>query len=545
MLDQTGGQILAAALVREGLDSVFALPGVQLDWAFDGLYEQREHVRVYHTRHEQATAYMADGYARTTGRVGVCMVVPGPGVLNAGAGLATAYACSSPVLCVSGQIDSRAIDRGLGLLHEISHQDAVLAAVTNWSARASSAAEIAGLVHSACARLRSGRPRPVALEIPANIFQQRVQARLLEPAEVIRHGGDPELLRRAADRLRHAERPVIYSGGGTLAAGAWAELQAVAEALEAPVVMSTDGRGALSDRHDLAHTGLTGETLVRDADLVLAVGTRFWQPARVWGVTCDVVRIDADHDEIDRHGPPWLGIVADAQCALASLRDLLDGYRPRRSRRAELRVLKDAAARRLEEFQPQAAFLAALRAALPDDAITVNDLTQVTFFGTVGWPVYAPRTFIGPGYQGTLGSAYATALGAQVGNPDRTVLAIAGDGGFMYTLGELATQRQHDLNVISIVFNDGAFGNVKRTQQLQFGGRLIASDLVNPDFAAVARAFSIDAEQVSQPAELAGALRSAVAARRPALIEVKVGPMSNAFPMAGRAGGLYPVLLDS
>jgi acetolactate synthase I/II/III large subunit len=487
---------------------------------------------------------MADGYARTTGRVGVCMVVPGPGVLNAGAGLATAYACSSPVLCVTGQIDSRAIDRGLGLLHEISHQEAVLASVTGWSARASSAAEIAGLVHSACARLRSGRARPVALEIPADVFQQRVQAGLGTRAGVIRQGADAELLERAAERLRRAERPVIYSGGGTLAAGAWAELRAVAEALEAPVVMSTDGRGALSDRHDLAHTGLTGETLVRDADLVLAVGTRFWQPARVWGVGCDVVRIDADRDEIDRHGPPWLGIVADAQCALASLRDLLDGHRPHSSRRAELRALKDAAARRLEEFQPQAAFVAALRAALPDDTITVNDLTQVTFFGTVGWPVYAPRTFIGPGYQGTLGSAYATALGAQVGNPDRTVLAIAGDGGFMYTLAELATQRQHDLNVISIVFNDGAFGNVKRTQQLQFGGRLIASDLVNPDFAAVARAFAIDAEQVSQPAALAGALRSAVAARRPALIEVKVGPMSNAFPMAGRAGGLYPVLLD-
>jgi acetolactate synthase-1/2/3 large subunit len=206
--------------------------------------------------------------------------------------------------------------------------------------------------------------------------------------------------------------------------------------------------------------------------------------------------------------------------------------------------MKEAAARQLLEFQPQAAFTAAIRTALPDDAITVNDLTQVTFFGTVGLPVYEPRTFIGPGYQGTLGSAFATALGAQAGNPDRTVVAIAGDGGFMYTLAELATQRQHNLPVISIVFNDSAFGNVKRTQQLQFGGRLIGSELVNPDFVAVARAFGVDAERVDTPAGLEAALGSAVVARRPALIEVSIGAMSNVFPLAGRAGGLYPVVLD-
>ncbi len=540
----SGGQALGAALVHEGVDSVFALPGVQLDWAFDGLYEQREHVRVYHTRHEQTTAYMADGYARTTGRVGVCMVVPGPGVLNAGAGLATAYACSSPVLCVTGQIDSRAIGRELGLLHEVRNQDAVLASVTQRTLRALGISDIAGLVHEAFATLCRGRPRPVALEVPPDVLMATGNYTLSQPAQASATAAEPDLVRAAAERLRRAERPVIYSGGGTLASGAWAELQRLAEALEAPVVMSVDGRGALSDRHDLAHTGLTGEALLQTADLVLAVGTRFWIPARVWGVTCDVIRIDADAAEVRRHGQAAIGIVADARSALASLCEALGDIGKRKSRRAELRMMKDAAVRRLEEFQPQARFTAAIRAGLPDDAITVNDLTQVTFFGTIGLPIYAPRTFIGPGYQGTLGSAFATALGAQVGNPDRVVVAIAGDGGFMYTLAELATQRQHELPVISIVFNDSAFGNVKRTQQLQFGGRLIGSELINPDFVAVARAFGIDAERVEAPTGLEGALRSAVAARRPALIEVTVGAMSNVFPLAGRAGGLYPVLLD-
>ena len=310
--------------------------------------------------------------------------------------------------------------------------------------------------------------------------------------------------------------------------------------------MSVDGRGALSDRHDLAHTGVTGQALVREADVVLGVGTRFWQPARVWGFSngAKVIRIDVDPSEIDRLGLPDVGIVGDARAVLAGLRDLLHGSISRPSRRAELRTRKDAATAHLSTFQPQAAFAQAIRAALPDDGITVNDLTQVTFFGTVGFPVYAPRTFIGPGYQGTLGAAFATGLGAQVGNPDRAVLAIAGDGGFMYSVAELATQRQHGLNVVSVVFNDGAFGNVKRTQEQTFSGRLIASDLVNPDFVALARSFGIDAERVTSPGGLEAAVRSALAARAPALIEVAVGPMSNVWPVIGPAGGVYPIMLD-
>jgi acetolactate synthase I/II/III large subunit len=545
MTTRTGGQLVVESLVRQGVESVFVLPGVQLDWILDGLYERREQIRVYHTRHEQTTAYMADGYARTSGQVGVCMVVPGPGLLNASAALATAFACSSPVLCVTGQVDSRTIDHGFGMLHEILHQENVLGSITAWSGRAAHADDIPGLVRHAFEQLRTGRPRPVALELPPDVLQQRTERAVAEPVVAPTLEPDPDLLRLAAGILRRAERPVLYSGGGTLASGAWAELTRLAELLEAPVVMSVDGRGALSDRHDLAHTGLTGEGLVAEADVVVAIGTRFWQPARIWGLPpgVQIVRIDADAAEIDRLGLAQLGIVADARAALAALCEELDGIVARPGRRAELREMKARAAEQLHAYQPQARFCAAMRSALPDDAITVNDLTQVTFYGTIGFPVYAPRTFIGPGYQGTLGSAFPTALGAQVANPDRAVVAVAGDGGFMYAVGELAMQRQHQLPVVSVVFNDGAFGNVKRTQQLQFDGHLIGSDLVNPDFVTLARAFGVDAERVAEPQALEGALRSAVAARRPALIEVAVGEMSNVFPLAGRAGGLYPVLL--
>jgi acetolactate synthase-1/2/3 large subunit len=544
----TGGQALVRALVAQGVTTLFALPGVQLDFVFDALYDVRDRLKVVHVRHEQATAYMADGYARTTGQPGVCLMVPGPGLLNASAGLATAYACSSPVVCLTGQVDSHAINAGYGLLHEVRDQDRILASLTKWSGRAAAPFQIPGLVERAFAEASSGRPRPVALELPPDVLQRaQDNVHAASRATIPRQHADPDLLRKAAELLRQSERPVIYSGGGTLTAAAWSELREVAEMLEAPVVMSVDGRGALSDRDDLAHTGVTGQALVQEADVVLGVGTRFWQPSRVWGLAAGarVIRIDADPAELSRHGQPEIAICADARLALSALRDHLDGLpKKRESRREELRARKSAADQHLSTFQPQADFTAAIRRALPDDGIAVNDLTQVTFYATVGLPIYAPRTFIGPGYQGTLGSAFATALGAQAGNPDRAVVALAGDGGFLYALAELATQRQHELNVVSIVFNDNAFGNVKRTQELAFGGRMLGSELVNPDFVAVGKAFGIDAERVDTGPRLEAALRSALAARRPALIEVSTGPMSNVWPVIGPAGGIYPIVVE-
>jgi acetolactate synthase I/II/III large subunit len=543
----TGGQALVQSLEREGLATLFGLPGVQLDWAYDALYEARDRIDVVHTRHEQATAYMADGYARTTGEIGACMVVPGPGLLNASAALATAYACSSAVLCVAGQIPTGAIDKGYGMLHEVDRQHELMGSFTKWVGRAERPAAVPGVVREAFRQLRTGRPRPVGIEVPADMLQMTEDVTLSEPAAAERSAGDPGLLRRAADLLRRAERPLIYSGGGTLMAGAWDELRTVAELLEAPVVMSTDGRGALSDRHELAHTGLSGMRLLPQADVVLAVGTRFFQPAVAWGLPpgAKVIRVDIDPDEIARHGAPTIGIVGDARGALAALRDLLDGAPRRPSRAAEMRAVREQAAALLAPIQPQAAYSAAIRAALPDDGILVADLTQVAFFATLGFPVYCPRTFIGPGYQGTLGSAFATALGAQVGNPDKKVVALMGDGGFLYNVQELATMRQRRLNVVAIVFNDNAYGNVRRTQREAFAGHVIAADLVNPDFVALAESFGVRGLRVDTPDALRSVLGDALAVKEPILIEVAVGEMPSAWHLVGPAGGGYPVLLPS
>lgn len=525
MVRLTGGQALVAQLRREGVDTIFGLPGVQLDWAFDALYANREQIKVYHTRHEQACSYMADGFARTTGKVGTCLVVPGPGLLNTAAGLSTAYACSSPVLCIAGQIQSDLIGVGRGLLHEINDQLEMIGSVTKWAVRAMAPAEIPGIVQEAFRQLRTGRPRPVEIEIPPDILQQEGEVELLDRAMVERSAGDPDLLEQAATLLRSARRPLIFAGGGVFGAEAWEEVRQLAESLQAPVVMTRNGRGVVSDRHYLALNSIAGRRLLPDADVVLAVGTRFLESVQ-WGLppAAKVIHVDIDDTEVRRNFEPAVGIVGDAKLALTRLLERVDGP-TRPSREAELTALKNEVNDLLFEIQPQAAYAEAIRAALPEDGIMVNESTQVGYFSNVGFPVYQPRTLINSGYQGTLGYGFATALGAQVGNPEKKVLSINGDGGFMYNVQELSTMKAHGINLVTVVFNDNAFGNVKRIQQETFDGRTIASDLYNPDFVKLAESFGIAGMRSRTPDELEGCLREAFASNQPVLIEAPVGAM--------------------
>jgi acetolactate synthase I/II/III large subunit len=536
----TGGQAAVQCLKVQGVDAVFGLPGIQLDWLFDALYQERETITMYHTRHEQAVSYMADGYARTTGRVGVCVMVPGPGVLNAMAGLATAYACSSPVLCLTGQIPSHQIGVGRGLLHEIKDQLVALRSVTKWAARANRPEEIPGLVREAYRQLQSGHTRPVAIEIPLDVLNAAAEVTVIDRVEIAPPPGDPEAMEQAARALGTAEHPIIFVGGGVLRAGAWEPLQHVAEMLQAPVVMSTSGRGAISDRHYLAHTMLGAQELLPQSDVVLVVGTRFLQPANsTWGPRegQTIIQIDIDPEEIGRNRPAAVGIVADARVALAELVERIPPHnRKRASRRDELQAHQQKARERLGSVQPQAAYAMAIRDALPDDGILVSESTQVGYWAQWGgFPVYQPRTLVTSGYQGTLGYGFATALGVQVGAPSRRVVSLNGDGGFMYNVQELSTMVRHRLPVVAIVFSDNAYGNVRRIQQESFGGRLIASDLANPDFVKLAESFGVDGFRARSPEELRDALRQALEGGRPSLIEVPVSEMPNPFPIF-RAG---------
>jgi acetolactate synthase I/II/III large subunit len=531
MTRMTGGRALVEMLCRHGIDTLFALPGVQNDALFVALYDAGDRIRVIHPRHEQAAAYMAFGYARAAGRPGAFAVVPGPGLLNTTAALATAYATNAPVLCLSGQIPSHLIGRGFGLLHEVPDQLAILRGLTKWAARINHPSEAGKLVDEAFRQLADARPRPVALEMPLDIMALESEVLLPAPAAPpAPPPPDPGLIDQAAALLAAAKQPMIYVGSGC--AEASAEVLAVAERLEAPVVTYTGGKGVLSDRHRLAQNLLAGHELWRTTDVVLAVGTRFNQPQTRWGLDNDikVVRIDLDPVEIGRIARPAIGLVADAKEALAALLAALPAA-GRATRRAELEGLKARTAARLERtLAPQCEYLAAIRAELPDEGIYVEDLTQVGYVGRLAFPVYAPRTYIHSGYQGTLGFSYATALGAKVARPDVPVVSVAGDGGFMYNVQELATAALHGIDVVAIVFADGAYGNVRRMQKNDYGNRLIAVDLLNPNFPKMAESYGIAGVRALSPADLRRELAAALKRSGPSLIEVPVGEMPDPWP---------------
>ena len=528
MARMTGGSALVEMLRRNGVDTVFALPGVQNDALFVALYDAGEVLRVIHTRHEQGAAYMAYGYARASGRVGAYAVVPGPGLLNTTAALSTAYATNTSVLCISGQIPSDLIGRGFGLLHEIPDQLGVLQTLTKWAARITHPTQTGQLVNEAFRQLRDGRPRPVALEMPLDVMALSTEVALPAPGEPPAITmPDLELIDKAAALLADARKPLLFVGGGAVAATQ--EVLAIAETLEAPVVSYTGGKGIVSDRHYLAQSALAGHELWREADVVLAVGTRLHQPQMRWGVDAylKLIRIDIDPTEITRILRPSLGIAADAKAALAALQHALERRNPRRqSRKEELEALKSRSLARLaDNLGPQCAYLQAIRAELPDDGIYVEDLTQVGYVGRVALPIYHPRSYIHSGYQGTLGSGFATALGAKVGRPDLPVVSVSGDGGFMYNVQELSTAVKHGIDIVAIVFADGAYGNVRRMQKEDYGNRLIGVDLHNPHFPKMAESFGVAGVRTTTPDGLRRELAAALKRRGTTLIEIAVGEM--------------------
>lgn len=534
----TGGQALVAMLQRQGVDTLFALPGIQLDGFFEALWDDRSSFNVYHTRHEQATAYMADGYARVAGKEGVFVVVPGPGLLNATAALSTAYSCNSPVLCVTGQIRSDMIEVGRGLLHEIPNQLTMIRSVTKHAERAIDPKAIPALVDTAFTQLRTGRPRPVEIEVPPDTLFAKTDIELLPATAPRQHSaGDPDLIAQAAKLLGEAKSPIIYAGGGIHRAGASAELLALAELLEAPVVVSRNGKGAISDRHYLAHGWIADRGLFEKADVIVSIGTRFtsdYDGARQLASGQTYIQIDIDDEEIGRNTKPNLAIVADAKGALTALVNQVPAHnRKRESRKDELTALKASIQARVDTIEPQAGFAKAIRAELPDNGILVSEMTQLGYYSSLAFPVYESNTFLAPGYQGTLGCGFCIALGAKVGKPDVPVISINGDGGFGFTMNELATMAQHKIGVVTIVFNDNAYGNVRRMQKYDYNNKLIASDLVNPDFMKMADAFGVAGRRASTASELQVAIRESIKADEPTLIEVPVEEMPNPWKELG------------
>ena len=526
MARMTGGEALVRTLQREGTRVMFGLPGVQLYGVMAALREARD-LRFIVTRHEQAVGYMADGYARAGGGYGVGLVVPGPGLLNTTAGLSTAYAASSPVLMISGQVPRANIGKNIGVLHEVNDQLDAIAPVTKWRRRVLEVAAVPAAVQEAVRQLKTGRPRPVEIELPPETMEDEGEVELLEPLRISRPAAHARDVERAAEMLLAASRPVIYAGGGVHGAGAHQVVADVAEYLQAGVAQSAEGKGAVSDHNDLSlGAAVYARSLLKayleKADVILVAGSRCALAGFLPGQ--QVIQIDVDPGEIGRNHPKTFGLVGDARATLEALLERLRAAAPPRpSRKAEREALRAEIAASANQ-EPQASITRALRAGTPEDTIVVAGMTQIGYYSRPFWPVYRPRTYLTSSYSGNLGYAFPTALGAKVACPDRPVIAICGDGGFLYNAQELATAAQYGINVVALVFNDNAYGNVARDLDESWGGSY-GAELRNPDFMKLAEAYGVVGMRATTGADVGLLVKQALDRNRPVLIEIPVGRM--------------------
>ena len=522
----TTAEATVSAMIAHGIDTIYALPGVHNDHLFDALFKAKDRIRTVHARHEQGAGYMALGAALATGKPQAYAVVPGPGLLNSATALLTAHGTNAPVLALVGQIAQAAIGRGYGHLHEIRDQAGIISRIVDSTARINDPSEAAPLVSAAFRAMHSGRPGPAVLECAMDMWGKSGAAAAPVPPEPTTEPPiDEDAIAAAADILAAARRVLIVTGGG--AQDASAEVTALSQTLQAPVLAFRRGRGVLDGRSPFSVTLPLGRELWGEADAVLGIGTRLFYGFHQWGVddNLKIVRIDADPQEPARFQKPAAALIGDAAPILRRLIAALAGHK-RASRLDEMVERQVKWQQRLEKIAPQIGFLQAIRDALGEDGILVEDITQMAFAARVAYPVYKPRTFISPGFQDPLGWGYATALGVQNARRDVPVVAICGDGGFMFTATELATAVHHRIPLTAIVFNDDAFGNVRRIQEERYGNRLIASDLTNPDFVRYAESFGAAAERARNPQELRAALDRSLKRRdQPTLIEVPVGPL--------------------
>ncbi|CCD91963.1 putative acetolactate synthase large subunit [Bradyrhizobium sp. ORS 375] len=534
MTTMTGGEAIVSGLVAHGVDTVFGLPGAQVYGLFDAFHQAQ--LKVVGARHEQACGYMAFGYARASGKPGVFSVVPGPGILNAGAALLTAFGCNEPVLCLTGQVPTDYLGRGRGHLHEMPDQLATLRTFVKWAERIEYPDSAPTLVSRAFQEMLSGRRGPAALEMPWDVFTQKAGTSAPNPLPPFTPPQpDPDRIAKAAALIAGAKAPMIFVGSGAIEARE--EILELAEMIDAPVVAFRSGRGIVSNAHELGLTMAAAYKLWPTTDLMIGIGTRMELPTTFrWPFKPDglkSIRIDIDPAEMRRLVVD-AGIVADAKAGTAALTAAVSkaGYRKTSGRRATIREATAATLQEIQKVQPQMAYLNVLREVLPHDAIVTDELSQVGFASWYGFPVYEPRSFITSGYQGTLGAGFPTALGAKVAHPDKPVVAITGDGGFMFAVQELATAVQYNIGVVTLVFNNNAYGNVRRDQRERFDGRVVASDLVNPDFVRLAESFGVAASRVTAPDQFRSALEKALAHGGPYLIDVEVPRDSEVSPWA-------------
>jgi thiamine pyrophosphate-dependent acetolactate synthase large subunit-like protein len=526
------GEVVVELLERSGAETVFGIPGVHTLEIYRGLARSR--LRHVAPRHEQGAAFMADGWARVTGRPGVCVLISGPGLTNAVTPIAQAYHDSIPLLVISGAV--AASDRGNGEIHDLPDQQALMASVTAFSREIADPAMLPEAFAEAAELFGSRRPRPVHIAVPVDVLRRPAAGGATSPvagapAPPLPPTPPREEIERAAQLLAAARRPLLILGGGARDAGR--EAQAIAERLGAPVGLTINARGTISDSHELCLGSALSfppvDDLLRDADATLLVGAQL-SGLELWGLDeplklRGLVRIDIDADALQRRWQPEVALHGDARQALTALADALARVQDGRGAHADVRAgvaRRVAGARRglrppeeVARFMP---VLALLDRVLPEDRIIAGDSTQPVYAANHLLPAYSPRSWLMPIGYGSLGCALPMAIGAKLAAPERPVVAIAGDGGFMFTLQELATARELGLSLPVLVYNNHGYGEIRDSMDHAAIPRVGTE--ANHDVAAIARGFGCATASVTELAQLEDALTSALAAGGPTVIEL-------------------------
>jgi acetolactate synthase-1/2/3 large subunit len=534
----TGGEAMIRAAKANGTDTIFGLPGAQIYPMFDAIYRDPD-IKSIISRHEQGAAYMAYGYAKATGRPGVFSVVPGPGILNASAALCTADGGNQPVVCLTGQIMSAFLGKGRGHLHELADQQATLRTIIKHADHIADPANTYAQVNEAFRQAQSGRPGPASVEMCWDTMAQEWDVDVGPGiSEIDKPEVDLDAVKDAAKLVAGAKNIMIMCGGG--AQHASEEVRALAEMLGASVTAFRSGRGVVAEDHECGVSTAAARLLWDETDLLIGIGSRLELQFMRWGSmdhyherppegSPKVIRIDIDPTEMTRFRPD-VGVVADS---VDGTRALIGEIEKQGHKAGDLERIADAKARarkNIEEIQPQLSYLDKIRELLPRDGYFVEELCQVGFTSNFGFEVYQPRTYVSTGYQGTLGFGFPTAIGVKAAMPGRAVVSITGDGGFLFGMPELASAVQQNIGVITVVFNNSSYGNVRRDQKLKYEGHLIGADLDNPDMLKLAESFGADGYRVASPEELKPVLEKAIDNDRPAVIDVTVERGSETSP---------------
>lgn len=549
----TGAEIVLACLKEQGVDRIFGYPGGAVIPLYDALYDQREQFFHILTCHEQGASHAADGYARTTGKVGVCFATSGPGATNTVTGIATAYMDSVPLVVITGQVPSN-------LLGKDSFQEVDITAVTlpitkhNYFVR--DIEKLADILREAFEIARSGRPGPVLVDIPKNVFLERTAyypKAIEQKKSKLENKQENRNLTEAIKLINEASKPVIYAGGGIILSDASKELYEFTTKGNIPVVNTLMSLGSFPREHPLS-LGLVGmhglkaaNLAVSNSDLIIAVGARFSDRvigiADEFGPRAKVIHIDIDKSEVGKNKEVDLSILGDIKKVLLELSKHI-ANKDRKSWFDEINEWK------LEKPQPQTSFTAKnildyARNILGKDTIVTTEVGQHQMWTAQHWKFHSPRTFVTSGGLGTMGYGLGAAIGAQVGNPDKTVLHIAGDGSFRMNCNELATVSKYDLPIITLLFNNSALGMVRQWQKLFCDGRYSETNITGEvDYMKLVDAYGLRGKKVDNMTELEQALKEAKKEKKAMIIECVLSKDDHVFPMVPPGKPIHHIILE-